>query len=72
MIILHPNSILGTGMLNNTINSNQSALNSFQDTQNRANKRTGASAWGDDAALMYSYRNDWDRRNPNATADEKA
>jgi hypothetical protein len=21
---------------------------------------------------MYSYRNDWDRRNPNATADEKA
>lgn len=59
-----------TGMLNNTINSNQSALNSFQDTQNY-NKRTGASAWGD-TALMYSYRNDWDRRNPNATADEKA
>jgi len=59
-----------TGMLNNTINSNQSALNSFQDTQNY-NKKTGASAWGD-TALMYSYRNDWNRRNPNATADEKA
>ena len=59
-----------TGMLNNTINSNQSALNSFQDTQNY-NKRTGASAWGD-TALMYSYRNDWNRRNPNATADQKA
>lgn len=59
-----------TGMLNNTINSNQSALNSFQDTQNY-NKRIGASVWGD-TALMYSYRNDWNRRNPNATADEKA
>jgi hypothetical protein len=57
-------------LLVDTVRQNDAAIAGKKNVQDYAN-RTGAVEWGD-KALDYTYRNDWNNRNPNATDADKA